>query len=180
MATKVIGIKADKETIENFEKILDSTKKEWFEKNVKKSLEKEKIAFEKSEKFITIPASEYAFLAENTGAIKHANFIFERIVKRSECEGKKPDFNELFGQLEAFWKMNGLFLHKRKDGAEWIINCEHRIDKSFSRFFFHTMRKICNWTGKYELYDKKILEDSLILFIKKIPPGTRKKRLTSK
>jgi len=28
--------------------------------------------------------------------------------------------------------------------------------------------------------DKKILEDSLILFIKKIPPGTRRKRLTQK
>jgi hypothetical protein len=181
--SRVIGIKADSETAEKFEKIPKDSNKEWLEENVNKEINKKLIALpdlENPEKFITIPASEYAFLSLNTGALKHANFIFERIVKRSEFEGKKPDFDVLFGQLEAFWKMNGLFLDKRKDGAEWIVNCEHRIGKPFSRFFFHLMRKICNWTGKYDLYDKKILEDSLIVFIKKIPPGTRRKRLTQK
>ena len=87
--SKVIGIKADSETVEKFDKIQKDSNKEWLEENVNKEINKKLIALpdlEEPEKFITIPSTEYEFLSLNTGAIKHANFIFERIVKRSECE----------------------------------------------------------------------------------------------
>ena len=180
--SRVIGIKADSETISKFEKIDKISNKLWLKENVNKEINKKLIAIpdlEKPEKFITIPACEYEFLSLNTGALKHANLMFERIVKRAELDGQNPDFDTLFAQIERFCSMNDIILQKRKDGSEWIIACQHEIGKPFSRFFFHLMRKICNWSKKYELYDKKILENSSILFIKKIPPG-RRIRLTQK
>ena len=51
-------------------------------------------------------------------------------------------------------------LTKRKDGSEWIIDCQHGIGRAFSRFFFHLVNKICMWSDEYELYDKKVLDDS--------------------
>jgi hypothetical protein len=182
---KVIGIKAEDETFDKFEKITKKSNKDWLEKKINKDTEKEKIAFPSNEKneiekFITIPVSEYEFLINNTGSLKHATQIFERVIKYSETVNQEKNFSSVFDQLEAFWKMNNMRLTKRKDGSEWIIDCQHGIGRAFSRFFFHLVNKICMWSDEYELYDKKVLDDSLILFIKKIPISKRKKRLTKK
>jgi hypothetical protein len=179
--SKVIGIKATNETIDKFNDIDKKNNKECFSDMVDLETEKGKLAFTNEgikEKFVTMPISEYEFLSSNTGAIKHANFIFKRIVKHAETNGKKPEFESVYSQLEAFWKMNGLFLNMRKDGSVWVLECDHNIGRGFSRFFYHLMKKICHWTGKYDLTDKKILDNSLILFISKIP--YQEQKLTQK
>ena len=183
MASKVIGIKAEKETLEKFENLNKKSNKDWLEKKINYDTERDKISFitpddQDVEKFITIPFIEYEFLIENTGPLKHSTHIFERVVKRTESVKDDKNFTTIFSQLESFWSMNGLILTKRKDGAEWIIDCQHGIGRAFSRFFFHLVNKICMWSNEYELYDKKVLDDSLILFIKKIPISKRKKKLT--
>ena len=181
--TKVIGIKANDKTVMDFDKIPKESNKDWLEDKVREDTEREKIAFhgdDKPEKFITIPASEYEFLTGKAGAMVHATYIFERIVKRAKENGLKIEFDSLFVQLESFWSMNGLLLRKRKDGSEWVIDCQHDIGKSFGRFFYHMMKKICNQTGRYDLYDKKILEDSLVMYVKAIPVSQRVKKQKQK
>ena len=156
MASKVIGIKADTDTLEKFEKITKKSNKDWLEKHIQIDSEKEKIAFPtdekgKPEKFVSIPASEYESLLENTGPMKHSTLIFERVVMRTESVKGDKNFNTVFNQLEAFWKMNGMTLTKRKDVLSisdqvWVIDCQHKIGRAFSRFFFHLVNKICMWS----------------------------------
>ncbi len=116
---KVIGIKADPETIIKFDKIQKDSNKDWLEDKIKHETEKEKISIpdmEKPEKFITIPASEYEQLIKNAGPVKHGSYIFDRVVRRAKVCDEIPTFDVLFSQLEAFWNMNSLILTKRKDG----------------------------------------------------------------
>ena len=97
----------------------------------------------------------------------HAHYIFDRLVRHAKLTGKDPNFETLFSQLESFYFMNNLSLNKKPDGPNWIIECFHEIGPAFSEFSYNILKRTCEWTGKYEIYNKEILNHNLIIFLRK-------------
>lgn len=134
------------------------TKKEWLDEKIRKTEHQAEISLNESEKFITIPVSDYSELLKESRS-DHASFISQRI--RNHVG--KTDFDSTFEDILNFCNLNNLVIARLKfEDDHELIYLNHNIGDEFSSFVCRLITDLLSYNKHYFIissnYDPRIVQ----------------------
>lgn len=169
MNKKVIGFKSDKDSSDKLNSYVikkQITKKEWFEGHLNRDILQSKLELNVREKFVTIPASEYAELLANNPQ-NHSKIICDRIVDHILSQDVEITFDNLWSETKIFQQMNSIECSRKIEGDIEVIHCNHQMGMNVSIFLVYLAIEMLQITKESTFVSKIVLSNNFILKIKK-------------